>query len=143
MCCRIKKNKKMNVAIAYKELSDGIEKKFNLRPEFSYVDEKTFEVSYKASAFLPALSVRFHLETVQKEVLCLSYDCGKAAMLMISGAISYLEKQLPKGIEVNTVDQRITIYPKQFKPMEKALEYVTLTHIAFENEAVRVGLAMV
>ena len=41
----------MNAVITYKEISDFIEKEFKIRPKFTTVDEKTFEVSYKISQY--------------------------------------------------------------------------------------------
>ena len=49
----------MNARIAYEEISDLIEKKFIIRPEFTSVDDKTFEVSYKPGVFMPSIAVRF------------------------------------------------------------------------------------
>ena len=43
----------MNAIITYKEISDFIEKEFKIRPKFTTVDDKTFEVSYKPGVFMP------------------------------------------------------------------------------------------
>ena len=58
----------MNAVITYKEISDFIEKEFKVRPKFTTVDEKTFEVSYKPVVFMPTISVRFHIEAMRKEL---------------------------------------------------------------------------
>ncbi len=133
----------MNAIIAYKEILDFIEREFKIRPTFSVVDEKTVEVSYKLSTFLPEIAVKFHVEAMRKDVICMSYDCGTAASLMIAGAVAYLEEKIPNGIEVNTTDKRVNIYPQRFKQLEKVLEYVALSNIAFEENAVNVTLSMV
>jgi len=133
----------MNAVITYKEISDFIEKEFRIRPKFTTVDEKTFEASYKPGVFMPAIAVKFHIEAMRKDVVCMSYDCGTAASLMIAGAVAYLEEKIPSGIEVNATDKRVNIYPQRFKQLEKVLEYVALFNVAFEENAVNIILSMV
>lgn len=133
----------MNAVITYKEISDFIEKEFKIRPKFTTVDEKTFEVSCKPGVFMPGITVKFHIEAMRKDIVYMSYDCGTAASLMIAGVVAYLEEKIPSGIEVNTTDKRVNIYPQRFKQAEKALEYVALSSIAFEENSVNVGLSMV
>jgi len=133
----------MNVVITYKEISDFIEKKFRIRPKFTTVDDKTFEASYKPGVFMPTIAVKFHIEAMRKDVVCMSYDCGTAASLMIAGAVAYLEEKIPNGIEVNTADKRVNIYPQRFKQLEKVLEYVALSNVAFEENAMNVTLLTV
>lgn len=133
----------MNAIITYKEISDFIEKEFKIRPKFTTVDDKTFEVSYKPGVFMPTISVKFHIEAMRKDIVCLSYECGTPASLMIAGVVAYLEERIPSGIEVNTTDKRVNIYPQRFKQVEKTLEYVALSNITFEENSVNVGLSMV
>lgn len=133
----------MNAVITYKEISDFIEKKFKIHPKFTTIDDKTFEVSYKPGVFMPAISVKFHIEAMRKDIVCLSYECGMPASLMIAGVVAYLEEKIPCGIEVNTTDKCINIYPQLFKQVEKALEYVTLSNIVFEENAVNIELSLV
>lgn len=133
----------MNAIITYIEISDFIEKEFKIRPNFTTVDDKTFEVSYKPGVFMPSISVKFHIEAMRKDIVCLSYDCGIPASLMIAGVVAYLEEKIPSGIEVNAIDKRVNIYPQRFKQIEKALEYVALSNITFEENSANVALTMV
>lgn len=132
----------MNAVITYKEISDFIEKEFKIRPKFTTIDEKTFEVSYKPGVFMPTISVKFHIEAMRKDIVCLSYECGTPASLMIAGVVAYLEEKIPSGIEVNTTDKRMNIYPQRFKQLEKVLEYVVLSNITFEDNSAKVALTM-
>ena len=132
----------MNAVITYKEISDFIEKEFKIRPKFTAVDEKTLEVSYKPGVFMPTISVKFHIEAMRKDIVCLSYECGTPASLMIAGVVAYLEEKIPSGIEVNTTDKRMNIYPQRFKQLEKVLEYVVLSNITFEDNSAKVALTM-
>lgn len=133
----------MKATITYKEISDLIEKEYNIRPKFSATGEKGLEASYKAGFLMPTITIKLHIEAVRRDAVYLSYDCGEGAALMIAGAIAYLKEKLPSGIEINTTDKRVNIYPGQFKQLEKALEYVTLSDISFDEENVKVSLSMV
>lgn len=133
----------MNLTITYNELSDLINDMTGIRTRFTAVDEKRFEVSYKPGVFMPTISVKFHIEALRKDIVCLSYECGTPASLMIAGVVAYLEEKIPSGIEVNTTDKRVNIYPQRFKQLEKALEYVALSNITFEENSANVALTMV
>ena len=133
----------MNAVITYKEISDFIEKEFKIRPKFTTVDEKTFEVSYKPGVFMPPINVKFHIEAMRKDIVCLSYECSSPTSLMIAGVVAYLKEKMPSGIEVNTTDKFVNIYPQRFKQFEKALEYVALSNITFEENSANVVLKMV
>lgn len=133
----------MNAEITYKEISDFIEKEFKIRPKFTTVNEKTLDVSYKPGVFMPTISVKFHIKTMRNDIICLSYECGNAASLMIAGVVAYLQEKIPNGIEVNTTDKRVNIYPQRFKQLEKALKYVALSNITFEENSANVALTMV
>ena len=133
----------MNAVITYREISDFIEKNFKMRPKFTTVDDKTIELSYMPNVFMPTIAVKFHIEAMRKDVVCMSYDCGTAASLMIAGIVAYLEEKIPNGVEVNTTDKRVNIYPQRFKQIEKVLEYVALSNITFEGNSVNVALTMV
>lgn len=92
---------------------------------------------------MPPISVKFHIEAMRKDIVCLSYECGTPASLMIAGVVAYLEEKIPSGIEVNTTDKRVNIYPQRFKQIEKVLEYVALSNITFEENSANVVLIMV
>lgn len=132
----------MNAVVTYKEISDFIEKEFKFRPKFSTVDQKRVELSYKPGVFLPAIEVKFHIEAMRKDVICMSYECGSATSMMIAGVVAYLEERIPSGVEVNTADMRINIYPQRFAQLEKVLQYVSLSDISFEEGRVNVSLSL-
>ena len=80
---------------------------------------------------------------MRKDIVCLPYECGMPASLMIAGVVAYLEEKIPSGIEVNTTDKRVNIYPQRFKQLEKALEYVSLSDMIFEENSANVVLTIV
>ena len=133
----------MNTIITYKEISNFIEKEFKVRPKFTTIDGKTIEVNYKPGVFMPAIGVKLHIEAMRKDIICMSYECGTPTSLMIAGVVAYLEEKIPSGIEVNTSDKRVNIYPQRFKQIEKVMEYVALSNITFDDNSINIELTLV
>jgi hypothetical protein len=130
----------MNALITYKEISDFIERQYKIRPMFNTVDTQTVEVSYKPGAFIPAIVIKLKVDEISDDIVQLSYDCGKGASFVITGAVAYLEQKIPKVIEVNTADKHITVYLQQIKELEKVLEYVALNTVKFEGNSINFAL---
>ena len=132
----------MNIHVAYNEITEQIARKFMVRPVFTAVDEKTVEVSYKPVGFLPTISVRFHIEAMRKDIVCMTYDCAPATAMIISGLVAQLGKSIPGGLEIKTTEKRVNIYLQRFEKAEKMLEYLALSDIIFEQDAVNVKMAV-
>lgn len=130
----------MNAVISYKEISDFVERQYKIRPTLNTVDSQTLEVSYKPNVLIPAIVIKLRVDEVSDDVVHLSYDCGKGVSFVITGAAAYLEQKIPKGIEVNTTDKCIAVYPQQIKELEKALEYVALNKVRFEDNSINLAL---
>ena len=92
---------------------------------------------------MPPISVKFHIGTMRKDIVCLSYECSSPASLMIASVVAYLEEKIPSGIEVNTTDKRVNIYPQRFKQIEKALEYMALSDITFEENSMNIAILII
>lgn len=75
----------MNVQITDKEIGDLIAGKYIVSPVFKTVDAKTVEVSYKPAGFFPNICVRFHIEAMRRDIVCMTYDCAPATALIIGG----------------------------------------------------------
>ena len=133
----------MNVQITYKEISELIAGKFKVTPVIKAVDAKTVEVSYKPARFFPNICVRFHIEAMRRDIVCMTYDCALATTLIIGGIVAHLEKAVPSGLEINTTDKRVNVYLQRFEQIEKALEHVSPSNITFEEDAMNVALTIV
>ena len=133
----------MNLQINFSEISDFMEQRIGLRPIFSFVDNKAFEVSYKHNMFMPTIVVKFRIDAMRKDCICLSYECSNAASMIVAGVVAYLKDKIPSGIEVNNVDKRVNIYPLHFEHVNRVYEYVTLSDITFAEKSVNVGFTMV
>ena len=73
----------------------------------------------------------------------MTYDCSPAAAVIVSGLVAQFENRIPSQLEVNTTEKRVSIYPRRFEKLEKVLEYVSLSDIIFEQEAVNVQLTAI
>lgn len=133
----------MNVIITYKEISDFIDHKFKIRPTFSSVNRNILNVSYKPMAFMPSIDIKFVIDEISDDSVSISYDCGAAAALMIAGVVTYLKENIPNGVDVNTTDMKIKIYPQQIEQLEKALEYVALSDITFDENSINIALLLI
>lgn len=133
----------MNVLITYKEISDFIEQKFKIRPLFSSINRRTLNVSYKPMAFMPSIDIKFVIDEISGDSVSISYDCGAAAALMIAGVVTYLNENIPNGVDVNTTDRKVKIYPQQIEQVEKALEYVAFSDITFDENSINIALLLI
>ena len=133
----------MNVILSYNEISDFIEQKFKIRPLFSSIDRRTLNVSYKPMAFMPSIDIKFVIDEISDDSVSISYDCGAAAALMIAGVVTYLNENIPNGVDVNTTNRKVKIYPQQIEQLEKALEYVALSDITFDENSINIALLLI
>ena len=132
----------MDIIVSYNEISNFIGKKFKICPRVTTVNEKTLEVSYKPGVFMPTVSVKLHIDAMRKDIVCMSCDFGKPASLMIAGIVAYLDEKIPSGIEVNTADKRINVYPLRFERLENVCEHVSLNNIAFQENSIKIELTV-
>lgn len=129
----------MKAIVSYQELVDYIENHHKVRPNISYVDDKTINVSYQVTRFIPAVSLNVKIENVTNATLLFTYDCSAATRLLIRGVVSFLKEQLEE--KFLTVDDRrncILIHIANIEPIQKAFEYVTLSDIVFVTDAIEV-----
>lgn len=133
----------MNCVITYEEISDFIEQKFKIRLTFSSINRNTLKVSYKPVAIMPSIDIKFVINEISDDSVSISYDCGAAAALMIAGVVTYLNENIPNGVDVNTTNRKVKIYPQQIEQVEKALEYVALSDITFDENSINIALLLI
>ena len=74
--------------------------------------------------------------------MCLTYDCGKAASLLIAGVVAYFDEKIPDGIEVDATGKRINIHPYNISKLKNVLPHVTLGDVTFDHQSVNVSLSI-
>ena len=58
--------------------------------------------------------------------------------LILSGVVSFLNKEIPDAVRVDTEQRSVQILPKRIKGLDKALEYLKLSDIIIDDDAIRV-----
>ena len=58
--------------------------------------------------------------------------------LILSGVVSFLNKEIPDAVRVDTEQRSVQILPKRIKGVDKALEYLKLSDIIIDDDAIRV-----
>ena len=116
----------MNVKLSFEEIANYVANHYVVRPELKCVDDKSLEVSYSPNRFIPPMSVCVRVEGFRKDVVCLSYECGRGMSLLIAGAVKHLESKLPQGVDINTDEKRVNIFLERVEEIKRVLEYVQL-----------------
>lgn len=129
----------MKVELCYEEIINYVERNFFIRPQLVYIDERTVDIEYKPSKFLPAMSFRIRIDGCRKDVVCLSYECSAPMAMIISGAVGHLGNKIPQGIDVNTTDKRVVIYLEQVEVLKKPLSYVELETISLCDDHIDIS----
>ncbi|MBR5237701.1 MAG: hypothetical protein IKV26_03210 [Paludibacteraceae bacterium] len=128
----------MKAIITYNEILDFVENKFRVRPTLSRIDLRNLEVSYRPMALMPAITIRLCVESVSQDEVVLSYMCNPAVEMMVGGVVTYFKQMIPDGVDVNTTTRKVNIYPQRIEQLNKALNYVVLSDIVFEEDSVNV-----
>ncbi len=129
----------MIVELSYEEIINYVERNYFIHPQLVYIDERTIDIEYKPSKFLPAMSIRARIDGCRKDMICLSYECSVPMAMIISCAVGHLGNKIHHGIDVNTTEKRVVIYLDQIVVMEKPLSYVVLESVSFYDN--HIGLS--
>lgn len=127
----------MKITVRFDEIADFVEKKLKVKLNFVCLDSKGFEINYKP-VFLPSIGISFKVEEVEDDILRLSYDCNKAASLVIAGAVAYIENSIPKAIEVDITNKNVIVRLQHFEKLEKVLNVLCLEDVYFASDAINV-----
>ena len=131
----------MNITLSFNELSDYLAPKYKVRPDFSFVDEKTIDIAYKHNRFIPAAHLQLRMESVSNEAIILSYECSAPMALLIAGA-AHLENKIPAGISINADKKAIQIQPLKIEPLKKPLSHIDLKEVVFTSNALQAVVSL-
>ena len=62
--------------------------------------------------------------------------------LLISGAVTHIERQIPQGIEIDTDSKRINVYPENVTELKNVLAYLSLSGVHFSESGMEITLDM-
>ena len=131
----------MEVQISYNELLRFLRNHANVdvsRLQIIRKSSRTLAISYDISDWVPTVTISVSVDKVTEHHLYLSYDCSAAASMIISGVVSFLQSKRPAGVKVDTSAKKVYVYLDVINGLEKALQYVTLTDIRFDADAISV-----
>ena len=132
----------MEVQISYNELLRFLRNHANVdvsRLQMVRQNSRTLAISYDISDWVPTVTISVSVDKVTEHHLYLSYDCSAAASMIISGVVSFLQSKIPAGVKVDTTSKKVYVYLDVINGLEKALQYVTLTDIRFDADAISVS----
>ena len=132
----------MNASIQYNEITSFIERNYRLKIGLKSIEQKELEVCYKLSSFIPQISITLHIENISNDCIGLTYKSNSALELIINGIVSFVKENVPTGVEIDTTARRVKVYPHKFEKLEKALEFVELKDVVFENDEIKAVLSL-
>lgn len=132
----------MKVELTYDEIVNYVAQHFHIQLKLASMDEKTIGIECKPVSFVPAMSIRAHIDECQNNVLAISYECSIPMAAIISGAIGHMGNLIPDGIEVNPSSKRVVLNLEQMDMLKKPLEFVDVEVVSFYDDHAAVSLRL-
>ena len=132
----------MRAKVFYEEVTTYVKSHYKVAPLLKRIDDKTIEATYKPAKFLPAINIQIKVEDVKDDVLCIAYESGPAASLIIEKAVDKVGGKIPNGIEISTQDRRITLYFSQIEKTKKVMEHIRLENVYVNEDSLEVVIGL-
>lgn len=130
----------MNASIRFNEITELVERKYGQKINISQIDNKSIEISYKR--LIIKISITLRIASIDKDCIQLTYDGSAGIPTIISGVVALLGRNIPEGVEVNTSNNTVKIFPQKIEQLQKALEFVTLNDVVFDNDHITATLSL-
>lgn len=127
----------MIASAGFKEIIDFVKGKFGANINISKASDRALNIGYKLP-IIPEIVVKLSIQEVGNDRISLSYECNTGLSLILSGVVSLLNKEIPDAVRVDTEQRSVQILPKRIKGLDKALEYLKLSDIIIDDDAIRV-----
>lgn len=127
----------MIASVGFKEIIDFVKGKFGANVNISKASDRALNIGYKLP-IIPEIVLKLSIQEVGNDRISLSYDCNTGLSLILSGVVSLLNKEIPDAVRVDTEQRSVQILPKRIKGLDKALEYLKLSDINIDDDAIRV-----
>ena len=131
----------MLVSISYDEIKNYVSNKYYVPLTIEKKSDKVLSVKYKQ--LFVDIVVNITVEEASNDNVSLTYDCGSAMSLIISGVVELLRSKLHDVVNVDTTTKSITVYPKRIKGEEGVLQYLRLSDMVFDDNAIKIIIATV
>ena len=127
----------MIASVGFKEIIDFVKGKFGANVNISKASDRALNIGYKLP-IIPEIVLKLSIQEVGNDRISLSYECNTGLSLILSGVVSLLNKEIPDAVRVDTEQRSVQILPKRIKGLDKALEYLKLSDIIIDDDAIRV-----
>lgn len=127
----------MIASVGFKEIIDFVKGKFGANVNISKASDRALNIGYKLP-IIPEIVLKLSIQEVGNDRISLSYECNTGLSLILSGVVSLLNKEIPDAVRVDTEQRSVQILPKRIKGLDKALEYLKLSDIIVDDDAIRV-----
>ena len=131
----------MLISVSFDEIVSYIRDSYKVPLTIENKSDKVLSVKYKQ--LFVDIVVNITVEEVSNDVVSLTYDCGSAMSLIVSGVVELLHSKLPDAVVVDANSKSITVYPKKIKGAEGVLQYLRLSDIVFDDNAIKVIITAV
>ena len=132
----------MNLEVYYSEITEFVERKYNKKIVITKAEEGGVKIETKLLEFLPSLSLIINVVDIKKDCIQLSYDGSIGVPLVINRVVKIFNEIIPAGVDVDTDNRTIMLYPYQIQQLQKALEYLSLSDVVFADDAIEVILSL-
>jgi hypothetical protein len=130
---------RMQIRVSYSEILQFVRKKSGLdlsRVAIQSHVSDTVNISYQISKWLPAASISISVTSIINSTICFSYNCGPALSLIFANVISYLQANIPKGINVNTDTCQIILHLSEVNGLNQVVDDMFIDSLEFHNDEV-------
>ena len=133
----------MTVKLNFNELANCVRRRYNVLLQFKRIDDKTFEVSCCPSRFISRMTLEIHIEAMRWDIICLTYSCNDAMANIVAGIIEHLSKVLLVGVEFDTEEKRVNIYPDRVNWLPWINDKLTLDGITVLEDSLEFELRFI
>ncbi|MBR5893565.1 MAG: hypothetical protein IKZ37_08025 [Bacteroidaceae bacterium] len=132
----------MLISVSFDEIVSYIRDSYKVPLTIERKSDRELSVKYKQFLVVDIV-VNITVEEVSNDVVSLTYDCGSAMSLIVSGVVELLHSKLPDAVVVDANSKSITVYPKKIKGAEGVLQYLRFSDIIFDDNAIKVIITAV
>lgn len=136
----------MKASISFPELHNLITGKTNQPIAFSFVDEKTFRVTYPLNLgfFTKEISANLIIKELIGSDLLLQLDAGMGSDTMLSTVLSLLKDKIPAELLEKRPDSQLLLHLGQIERVKAVFDKVDVTdlHVLTEGLEVEGNLKM-
>lgn len=143
----------MKTTINYQEISSLALNGYNKDVEISKISEKTIKICYNPGVIAPNIIVNVSITNLCNNIIDLKYECSaeysRLGSIGLSSILDFVDKwilsikkYIPEGIEVYTDERIVKVDLNKFEKLEKALQYLSLSDIIFNEDDLSVMLSI-